>query len=196
MSSAVRWRDARALTVATVTALTLVACGGDDDGVGPDPGEEPVGSFSATISGDVSASLSGEALHGETVIDDETGDQGWVAVMGFQETETTSAIMLVRLAGRPGPGTYSLDDLTSGEGLDASEWGAFVVVATGGQSIAFSGFSTTGTVTITSSSADHVEGSFTIQATGFASGSQTELSVTAQGEFEAVGTPALQVPSF
>lgn len=188
--------------LATVlAAVGLMACGSDDGGTGLGPDDDDVGgSFSATISGDVNADISGFAVQGQTTVDPDTGDQGWAAFLGRGEDQgdAADAVFFVRLGARPAQGTYALEDIADGTGVETGEFAGFVALGLGSQTVQFSGFSLSGTLTITSSSPDRVAGTFDFQASGFdpTQNPPAEQVVSVSGTFDAVSETAFNVPGF
>ena len=158
---------------ALVSALALVACSSDDP---TNPGGVN-GSFSATITGGVTASFSGVAIQGEA--DVEQGQPGWVLLLGDASTGANS-IFIVHYGSRPTNGTYQLIDLI--QEFLPGDWGA-VIFLDDGTTIPYAGFSLSGTVTITSSSPDRVEGTYNFQVSD---GGLPPVVATVTGTFSAV----------
>ena len=151
-------RGALALT----SLALLAACG---DGPTPPRPEPSAGSFTATVSGAASKSLSGQA--------------GFVVTTNFfsialSNSSGNGSIQFSRLAGVPATGTYQLDASA------AQNSGAFAAIYSGGAQENY--VSTGGSLTITASSADRVKGSFNFTGTGGTSGTAT---VTITGSFDA-----------
>jgi hypothetical protein len=178
------------MRAALVAALTLAACGNDgDNGMGPGQGQ-----FEADVSGGVTASFTGTAFHGEAT-DPNTQDEGWVLVLSSGDPNNLNSVFVVRLAGRPGTGTYALIDVSTSGDLDDGDWAAIVTVSVGGQLTYFAA-SVSGSVTITSSSGERVRGTFTMQVTGQdPSNPQQMANATVTGAFDAtsstVGFPGI-----
>lgn len=150
--------------------LFLAGCGGDGGGDIVGAGEDSSSSFTVTISGDVSLTGSGDKA-----ISQAAGGN-WAVSMFSSKID----INIMRGSGRPGPGTYAV----TGSGADGvyndGETGADVQVNSG--DFVFSGESVSGTLTVDSSSANRVSGSFTFVVEDFLS----ELKITVTGTFEAV----------
>lgn len=182
----------RALAVTGVIgALALGACSGDNTptgtGGGGGGGGGAGGTFNATVTGGVTASFSGTAVQTETPIDPSTSQAGWVLLLGAS-SGTGNVVFIVRLGTRPGNGTYSLADLSTTTDLNNDEWGAILLLGSAA-SATFSGISVSGTVTITSSSANLVDGTFNIQVTGTdISNPQQPVMATLAGNFSADGS--------
>lgn len=177
--------------LAAVLALSLVAaCSDDEDGdgaTGPDTSE---GTFTATVSGDVDASIQGEAAWGGAT-DPETGDQAWVVALG---DESQNAVLVVHIGDdQPNEQSYSLADITGTQDFEAGT-AALIVVTIDSSTLSVG--STGGSITVTSSSSDRVQGTFSITASGvlLENGMSTEVDVTISGEFDAVGDSNVGFP--
>ena len=162
--------------MALVSALALVACSSDD----PTGNGGGNGSFNATVTGGVAGSFSGVAAQGEGPV--EAGQQGWILALG-DVTTSANSIVVARLGTRPPVGTYQLIDLVSAGAFLPGDWGGFLFLV-GPTDISYFGFSVSGTVTITSSSADRVEGTFDFQVSD---GGNPPVVATVTGSFIAVG---------
>lgn len=148
--------------LALTSFILLGACGGGDGPVTP---KLQAGSFTATVSGAASKSLSGQA--GFLVTTN-------LFTIALSPSTGVGSIQLSRLAGIPAAGTYQLDpNAQPGSG-------AFVALYSGGAQENY--VSSGGTVTISSASADRVKGTFNFTGTGGTSGSAT---VTISGTFDA-----------
>ena len=151
--------------------LVATASTGCGDGTGPE-GDADLGSFSVTVTGDAELTASGDGVfHGP-------GAEGsWFATINSPEISMT----ILSGSGRPSPGTHQL----AGSGEDGSfgegETGISLQFQEG--EVNFSGESDSGTLTIDSSSADRVSGSFSFDAVSFG-GEQIQVTVT--GTFTAV----------
>jgi hypothetical protein len=142
-----------------------------------------VGSFEATVSGDLSVTLSGTAIFG--VGDYGPGDQ-WMVYM----PRTTAAAFEVISVGpaesamRLPAGTHEIVEATTAANGEV----VGVYLSFSGQADVFG--STSGTLTITESSADVVRGNFTFTAAELTSGLTTidpdGRQVTVSGEFVAI----------
>lgn len=185
----------RALAVTgLVGALALGACSGDDTTTGSGGGGGANGSFTATVTGGVTGSFSGDAIQAETPLDPNTGQQGWVLLLG-SASGAANTVFIVRASSRPGTGSYSLVDLNVSGGLTNNQWGGLIFMGAG-TSLAFVGISVSGSITITSSSADRVDGTFDFQVTGSdPSNPQQQVTATVTGSFSAVGS-AVNFPGF
>jgi hypothetical protein len=171
---------------ALVSALAIVACSSDP--TDPGGGGGGTGSFDATVTGDVSATFSGAAVQGEADI--ETGQSGWIAILGSTSLSGNS-VLIACFCSRPANGTYSLIDLNTAGDLVDGEW-ALLLTLGDGTTPTFLGFATgpPGTVTITSSSADLVVGTYNAPVSGIDPSNPQALTVAnVTGSFSAVGGP-------
>ena len=92
------------LLVAGLAALA--GCGGDDgDGpLRPDGDDDGRGSFTLTVTGDLNASFSGDAVYGEAT-DPDTNESVWVLSLGTEDAGDGSGVAVIRRGPRPGSGT-------------------------------------------------------------------------------------------
>jgi hypothetical protein len=179
--------------MALAAAVALAACGGDDnDATGPGDGGA-LRTFSADVTGDVQASIKGDALFGQAS-DPDYGD-----VFGLEMSEAGAGegfIQVVRLGGAvPAPGEYAITDAIHGTPQD----GDFVAMAfdsDNGQPTAIF-VATGGTLKVTSSSGSAFKGTFTFDAQGgLFSDPETTLSIKVSGSFHAApATPELRLNS-
>jgi hypothetical protein len=163
--------------MALVSGLALVACSSDDP---TNPGGGGTGSFSATVTGGVTASFSGVAVQAEV---DNILNLGWLALMGDDlSTAAPNSISFGLNGSRPGPGTYQLIDLNAAPDILPGE-GLALLLLGDGTTPSYFGVSVSGTVTITSSSVELVEGSYNFQVSD---GGQPPVVATVTGTFSAV----------
>lgn len=160
--------------ILTGVATSLVSCGGDDT-TGPGSG-----SFTATVSGDVSASLSGNAVFGVGLsIGSDTGWSIWLLEGSF--FSDYDFIRIDRSSSTaPGVGTFTI---IGGSGVGPDDFvAAYENAVEEGNDISITGYtSVSGSLTITSATADRVEGSFSFTGSGPGPG----RTVTVQGSFSA-----------
>jgi hypothetical protein len=164
--------------LATLAALVLAGC---DSTTGPDV---DAGEFTVEVTGDLDSSVSGSAVHGGG--EDSEGADIWViSLTGVDGTGEGISISFFRYGTRPGTGDFALEDVTETDILGSGQWGAFITAMEDGSAI-FIGFSTGGTVEITSSSAERLAGTFEFDAVGFDPDlPETEIMVSASGSFDA-----------
>ena len=141
-------RSIRMLGLALIGTVAVAGCGSDDGDRGFGPGNQ--GSMSATVTGDVTATLSGIAAF--SVYDDGGTDVFELLLMSGSLVDATHVIAFSREGSRPANGTYPIGDAAG------NMYGTFYIDATGATFI-FTG----GSVTITSSGAGGVSGTFTVQ---------------------------------
>lgn len=180
------------LAAATLLAAFAVACG-DDDPTGPDGGFEAT--YTATVSGDVTATLGGTAVFA-TGTDPESGQSAWLVYLVTDEGAAFSAGNNVIFAGLGAPQqqSYMLTDMTGSSDLPEGGAGAILIMYDG-QTLSGVFSSTGGTLTVTSLSENRMDGTFSLTASGtvFDGETSTEGEVTIQGSFEA-RTGAFLVP--
>ncbi len=193
-----RFTGIRAIAFALSVCLAA-GCGGDDPtgvnggngGVngggngGGGGGGDTNSSFSATVTGDISASLSGFAFWGEAS-DPSVGDI-FAVVMGDDSDPTAGtggAISLFYGGARPGNGTYQI--ASNEELARTNEFPTNEFIATVAVSDPFAvGGAVSGTVRITSSSDSRVQGTFNAEVdVVLQDGSSGTVSVS--GQFNAI----------
>lgn len=187
------------LLLGAALIVSLAAC---DSNGGGDGGEEtPNASFSLSISGDgVNQSLDGFAYFGEAE-DPETGEEAFVIFLSEEENinqqGTYSYAIIGRSSSRPGDGPYDFADLDSDDDIPNSAFVGWVAIVSGEQITDIYFSNSGGSLDITSSSSSRVEGSFSIDATGFSiSDPEEEVDVTIEGSFDARSNNVFLPPSF
>jgi hypothetical protein len=167
--------------LATVLALAvLTACGDKKSPTGPGTGTG-AGTFTATVAGDVTLNMSGQALFWQETVGSATE---WGLVLVPSLDNVTQIIELWREAGgRPGTGTFAIANMD--EAGPSAIAGVFYAEL-GTDHAAFFG-STGGQLTISQSSTSRMQGSFSMTAEGFiATGSAVEEgAVTVTAQFDA-----------
>ncbi len=166
-----------------IAAFFFVGCSDDDDGpTGPD-GQ---GTFSVTISGDMSKSFSGTAIFGSGT-DPETGESGFALILqtDMDNEQAGDIIWIVRIgATRPGTGQMPIANF---DDIDDDDFNPQVLYGMYAGENAWA-WSTSGTMSITTSSSNQFAGSFEFSADGFTMNDpDSEKTVTIGGEFNAVG---------
>lgn len=181
----------RATIVLAAVGLATLACGGDSSGPGNGNGDEPQGTFQATVSGDLSLILSGEAVFG---IQTQSGSSAFVIALmrGVLGGNNSDIIFIGRdNATAPAARDYPIHPTTCGTCTADDFTGAYLHQLTLADYGVF--FSDTGAFTISTASADTLRGTFDFSTSAFlVFGSVTADSVRLQGSFTAV---AGQVPS-
>lgn len=158
-----------AVALLVITSLAACDSGGSNDDDNGNGGVQP-GTFSATVQGHASASLSGTAV--TTGI---TGQWGIVLPPGGTQTIT----LVTTGTGRPPEGTYVIRRSSLEDGpVQAGEFFGSVVL---GGSVSYS--ARTGTLTLTMSTPSRVAGTFSFTATRLVG-----EDVTVEGSFDATNT--------
>jgi hypothetical protein len=162
----------------TVMAVAMVAaCGGNTT----EPG--PQGSFQASVTGDLTLSLSGEAVFGT-----QEGS-GFIIAMeqGNVGGSNADLVMIGRDSpDRPAPGTYEIVSGTTCEDCTSEDFSGLYLHQITALDLGFY-VSLTGSFTIDTSTDDRVTGSFSFTATGFIlAGDVTAEDVALEGTFSAV----------
>lgn len=159
-----------------VAAVLLSACSDEKSPTGPDATE----TYSASVSGDITASLNGPAAFGS---DPNGGEPVFAILLG---SPTTDHVLVLARAGtaRPGVGSYEIIDPFFDNSPDG--WTALHLVADGDELIA-SFIGVTGEIRITQSSSRQLKGTFEFDANGFfeADPNQERSSVSVSGSFDA-----------
>lgn len=188
-----------ALLLSTALVFSLAACDSndDDDNGGPGGGGN-LGSYSATLGGDLSGSISGNAFF--SVVDDEDvpGGRAFVLVLfdgPVSEAGTSGRLLgFVRMGDRPGTGQYPIaaEDPETSNAVIAS----YLDFRNEAAGVFFSGES--GTFTVTTSSSNRVAGSFTFTGSGFDMSNpqdSQEINGSISGTFDAVYVNPDTVPT-
>lgn len=186
-------RRARRFAAVMLVAAGALSCG-DDDPAGP--GDGPFeGTYTATVSGAVTATLGGTAIFASGT-DPDTGESAWVVYLVENENAAFTSGNNVFFAGfgPPEERSYMLQDISESQDIPESGAGG-VVIMYDGQMLTGAFLSTGGSLTITDLSADRMDGTFNFTAVGnvFDGQTATEGAVTVQGSFEAQ-TGAFVVP--
>ena len=153
-------------------SLFLLIASGCDSNDGTDA-EDFAGSYEATVSGAISQEYSGVSWFGASVQGQQTLDAFGIG-MGTT-VATTNPVFSIASNQRPSEGTF-----TFGQTLDGG--GVVATFSAGGAQVYIS---TSGTLRITRSTDDRLEGTFEFTATNPLPGAGT---VTVSGEFKAKGT--------
>ena len=151
--------------VAFVALVTLAAgCGGDDDDITGNIGNTGVGSFDVSLTGG-----SAGTYHG--VASAVSANGGFT--IGLTTTDAKFALLITRFGTRPGVGTDPIS-APSATGFSST------ITINAGQTVYAT---SSGTLTITSSSASEIKGSFTMTSSAAVGGGAT---TSASGTFTAV----------
>jgi len=165
-----------------VAVAALAACGGDDDksGTGPDEGAV-LGNFSATLTGDIGGSLSGisafaSASSGES--------QGFVLAMEdtlANSTASAALLFMKQTPAIPGVGAHDVVDFEDPEAGVKFGLFAAVIDAGGDEWICTA---REGTITVTSSTAQRIKGTFDVAAECVGVGADEPQAMTLSGSFD------------
>lgn len=167
-----------------LVVFVLLFLAGCDSGNNEEEPQDLIGSFNVTISGAVNETLEGNGAAFGAATDPQTGLTGFGLTIGATTSATTAtSLSFVRRADRPGEGSYTLINYTTGLDLDDVESDIFIGTLSLGAAGAY--FSQGGTLTITESTNSRLEGSFDFTAVSALPGSTDE--VTIQGTFNAIG---------
>ena len=152
----------------------------------PDPDPGPV-DFTATLSGDVDAELTGQAIF-SNVTDGDTGEE--VFLISLSDNASSSNIWLGKAGTRPEAGTYPIFDIDAEDfDPDAYPEDAFIGIAfleTDASTIYI--FSNEGSITLDESTTNTVAGTFDFAATGIdIANPLVEMDIQITGDFDASG---------
>jgi hypothetical protein len=174
-------------TLLALAGLTIAAtaCGGDKNSMGPDGDGPGASAYSATITGDVSRSLSGQAAF---AVDNEDEDVGFGMAMA-RENATDGIFVMRRSPGVLAVGQHTVADQSAVEDeseIPANHLAVDVFLNEAGLSLFC--VSTGGTLTVTSSSASRLKGSFQVTAACQDLLGEELSEITVTGTFDAVGS--------
>lgn len=165
---------------------TLAACGGDDN-TGPDgnDGGSNSATFQMTLDGDIDHSMTGPVAFAGQPADPETETPALFAIGGGtaqEDTPNSGAFAFFREnEARPGTGEYEIGSVDDENG-DIF----YAIIFTGTDETLRAWGSESGTLKITKSTSDRLEGSFTFTATGGLITGPGDETVTITGTFKAV----------
>ena len=149
-----------------------------------DPEDVPItGSFSMTVSGDVNKTVNGSiATFGIGL-----GPAASETAFGINLGSATDVFSMARISGRVDTGTYDIQDVanTNDDDWIADDFGATYLEDSSGLFASVSG-----SVTITRSDDNVVEGAFTVSLVNFDTNNPSNITIT--GEFVAIG---LELPA-
>lgn len=175
----------RTATAPALLALIGLAC---SDSSAP---ELTPGSFNMALVGDVSRSISGSRAEFGEGAAPGTNLTTWVLELTGGPAGIDGAAF-VSPGGQPGNGEFDIVWFEDPGEIPDDSYGAVVVVNPDGASAGFVGVGRSGTLTITTSSASSMKGSFEFEAEGLVAfpGGGSELGVVlVTGEFDALPAP-------
>ncbi len=150
----------------------------------PDPGTED---FTATISGDVDADLTGQAFFAN-VTDDDTGEE--VFLINLSDNESNSDLWFGMAGSRPEADTYPISDIDYADfDPDVYPEDTFIGIAfLHKDATTIYIFSNEGSITLDESTPNTVAGSFDFSATGRdLANPLVEMDIQVTGDFDAIG---------
>ena len=164
--------------LAIPAVLLLAACGGSDGATGPDENPGQQGTFSGTIAGGLSKSVTGEAVFGTS-----QSEGGFALMLG---DDADGFVFGREQAGILGTGTHqvwNLDD--EEEEVPANALSGVFGLTIGSASHLC--YTTGGSITITSSSSTRLAGSLNVTAVCYQAGTEATKAITLTGSFNRVG---------
>ena len=167
----------RSLFALAALAVSLTACG--SDGPSGNNGPNGQGSFSGTISGDISKSVTGDAVFGSSAI-----NNGFGLLLG---DDNDGFIFGREIAGIPGVGEYPIFDLVTGDEEEAPASNLIGVIGLTVNGTDWICIPNGGKVNVTSSSSSRLAGTVNLTAECYRSGSELPSDITLVGTFSAVG---------
>jgi hypothetical protein len=178
--------------LALLTAAAATAACGDSTS----PGSQAT--FAFVVQGDANGAVRGDTAVFGGGVDPFNGDSTWVLDLHAGSGNDLQGVAFLTLGGRPAAGSHPIVPFTEPSELEDGSFGSVVVLSpTDEVPIGFVGDAVSGTLTISSSTAEQVKGSFEMEAAGVA-GETTETvedgRVTVAGTFTAVPLAVL-VPS-
>lgn len=178
-------KTTKLLSILLGLMIGLVACSDDDDDQEPNYDADP-GTFTMTISGEMSQTLTGNAVF-VTSTDPDTGEM----VFAMSMASDSSVVLFAKRGDRPSTGSYSVWNMEDGEFDDGDiPIDQFYIWLSIQDDPMIYIFSRSGTVQINGSNAERVYGTFTYQGEGFTlNDPEDTFTVTASGAFHATAGP-------
>lgn len=166
------------MKVSTLILCIALILGTGCDSSDPEDAVPATGTFSMTVSGDVNKTVNSNLATFGTGLGPAATDFAF----GINLGSATDVFSMARLAGRPGTGTYNMQDVANTNEDDwlSDDFGATYLDDTAGLYASVSG-----SVTITRSDENVMEGSFTVSLVNFDTNNPSSISIT--GEFVAIG---------
>jgi hypothetical protein len=170
---------ARGRAVAATALVALASACGGGDAVAPWVSTR---SYQATVSGDLSRTLSGVASFG---VESSEGSAGFFILLGNESSDDVLGLVTMGHA-RPGVGTYQVVPMSDGTPPSAGAWGGFYTFLDESTGRAGVMVATSGTVRITESSAARLRGTFQLAGEGVLSDDfEAPIALTVTGTFDA-----------
>lgn len=161
----------------TLLVLFFAGCDSND----PEDIDDIAGTFEIEISGDINQTITGVQAAFGAGTNSQTGVTGFGLTMGATNGTAAQSISLVRQNGRPGTGNHTIANFSLGSDPEEIANELFIGTFSTGSDVFYS---TGGTLNITSSSENRLEGTINMTAQSIL-GSMAEITV--QGSFAAVG---------
>ena len=148
------------------------------DSSDPEDQNPTTGSFTLTVSGDVNKTVSSNLATFGTGLGPSAGD----AAFGLNFGSATDVFSFARISGQPGTGTFNVQDVlnTNEDDWLSDEFGATYLDDTAGLYASVSG-----SITITRSEDNVMEGTFSVSLENFDTNDPSSIAIT--GEFVAIG---------
>ena len=174
----------RSLIALAGLAVLVTACGGSDSKSPTEPGGgNDNSSYSASIAGGYTRTLTGKSAFASDNSDNEVG---FALALGTEDGNNDAILFWREQAGVLGTGTYDIVDYVELETVPADKLSAMIVFEPAANSAVLCHL-TTGTLTVTQSSATRLKGSITGNADCIDVTASTEKTVTVTGNFDAIG---------
>ncbi len=163
-----------------IFSLFLLLFAGCDSN-SPDEPEDLFGTFDIEISGDINQTITGVQAAFGSGTSVQAGVTGFGLNMGATDGSMAQTLSLVRQSGRPGTGNHSIVNFTTETNPEDIANDVFIGTFSNGSDVFYS---TGGTLNITSSSENRLEGNINMTMQSILG---TMAQVTVEGSFKAVG---------
>lgn len=178
----------RSLLALAGLAILVTACGGGDDNKTPtEPGgENDNSSYTASISGGYTKSLSGKSAFAS---DNSQNEVGFALALGTEDGNGNAIIIWRKESGVLATGQHTFANYAEIENdadIPANQLASVLVFEMSQESAVLCAV-TGGTLNVTSSSANRLKGSINMQASCADLTSETEKTITVTGNFDAIG---------
>lgn len=173
----------RSLVALAALALLATACGGDSKSPTEPGGNDDNSSYTASITGGYTKSLTGKSAFATNMA---ASDVGFALALGTEDGNNDAIIFWREQAGVLGTGTYDIMDYVANDQLPADKLGAMLVFEPVANSAVVCNL-TGGTLTVSQSSANRLKGTINAQASCSDLTSAEEKTVTVTGSFDAIG---------
>ena len=161
----------------TLLVLFFAGCDSND----PEEIDDIAGTFEIEISGDINQTISGIQAAFGAGTNSQTGVSGFGLSMGATNGTAAQSISLVRQSDRPGTGNHAIANFSLDTDPEEIANDLFIGTFSTGSDVFYS---TGGTLNITSSSENRLEGSINMTAQSIL-GDMAQITI--QGTFSAIG---------